>query len=232
MARRETLPLAGLDLDEAVRGLNAVRRWKDMSHGSGVFGIKIAFEPRTWRLGKLEDYGLGCVRACVVAMLSTLKQIHGADPIVPIEFFCAKHPKNESVCAEHAHNCRQATLQLGAPRHFIVEGAGLPSAINHRREFRIEQGDLVILDGQVHGVRRGTGMRYSLNLFYATERDFASDRQGRSPPTVRTPRPSGVGTSHCGRCQACYLCGMHRPSGDRCVRALPDTWNQGGGIVE
>ncbi|CAK0802053.1 unnamed protein product, partial [Prorocentrum cordatum] len=89
------------------------------------------------------------------------------DEVVPMSLFCNLYEDGEDSCPSHVHDCRQLTMSLGAERTLTVEGR--PVCMRH--------GDVVILDGERHGVPRQPGgamPRVSINLFFTTARDLAS----------------------------------------------------------
>eukprot|EP01065_Artemidia_motanka_P014848 TRINITY_DN1867_c0_g1_i2.p4 TRINITY_DN1867_c0_g1~~TRINITY_DN1867_c0_g1_i2.p4 ORF type:complete len:122 (+),score=47.11 TRINITY_DN1867_c0_g1_i2:361-726(+) len=82
-----------------------------------------------------------------------------------MQCFLCLYEDGDDVCPPHRHDCRQATLSLGAERVLTVEGSRVTT----------EHGDILLLDGERHGVpqqRAATGPRISINLFYTTDADL------------------------------------------------------------
>merc|ERR1712048_658968 len=167
-------------------------------------------------------------------LLDVLDQIHTDDTVFPIQLYINRYNDGRHCTRMHAHYCRQITLSLGNERSLDVEGAGIPGG---RRHLRLSTGDVVLLDGQLHGVvayPSAVGVRYSINMFYCTaddlrqlERNDASTcRRGRSVVSVQY-------AEHVAReKKACFHCGFHHACSMPCTNAqLPANWNAGYGVV-
>lgn len=212
--------------------------WSGFGQPDGGAAL-LAVDQLDWKAA-LRRGGLRGTIAVVEKIFELLKSLHPGDAILPMSVNCCRY-EGEQRCLRHPHNARQLTLSLGAPRTFVVSGAGLPP---HRAgpggnlyAVRLETGDAMILDGQQHEVKpddEGDGVRYSVNLFYGTADDQRTNRRGRSTLSIE-PRDVIDGGWHP---WACSACGRHHEGRDeqpawKCCPNPPlaRDWNRGGGIV-
>jgi len=183
---------------------------------------------------------LSCVAELVSALLDQLTLFHGGDLVVPTRCFVNLYRDGGNSVPSHVHHCRQLTMSLGAMRVFTARGpGGFPSALRRHVDaggalrLPMRSGDVVVCDGQAHGVEkvatddpRSIGARASINLFYHTAHDSATQRSGRGPIEITSPAgddPSRPRWSIC-----CYRCGYDGHMWDECPAgaiALPEDWN-------
>eukprot|EP00812_Abedinium_dasypus_P008587 NODE_2339_length_953_cov_268.695991.p1 GENE.NODE_2339_length_953_cov_268.695991~~NODE_2339_length_953_cov_268.695991.p1 ORF type:complete len:285 (-),score=84.21 NODE_2339_length_953_cov_268.695991:97-897(-) len=168
---------------------------------------------------------MACVGAHMAKLLGVLDQVHAGDVVFPIQLYVNRYNDGRNYTRVHAHYCRQLTVSLGNERALDVEGPGIPG----RQRLRLRTGDVVLLDGQLHGVvedSAAVGLRFSLNLFYCTAEDLTTQRRGRSAVSVQyAPHVARQKTP-------CFRCGFHHPRAERCEHeALGPDWNAGHGIA-
>jgi len=181
---------------------------------------------------------LRIVEELVTALLDQLGLFHTGDAIIPMRCFVNLYRNGGNSVPAHVHHCRQLTMSLGAMRVFTARGpGGFPSALAQHVDaggalrLPMRSGDVVMCDGQAHGVERtaresaeSTGPRVSINIFYHTAHDEMSNRSGRGPIEITTP--SGDDPTRPRWRTNCYCCGYDGHLYDECRGApLPEDWN-------
>lgn len=104
----------------------------------------------------------------VQRLLAWLRAGSVDDEVIPLSCFFCLYEDGDDACPSHSHDCRQLTMSFGDERALVVEDQRL----------WMRHGDLVILDGEQHGVPAQRSQtcqpRVSLNLFFATAGDRAT----------------------------------------------------------
>lgn len=178
---------------------------------------------------------MDCVRPLTAKLLDMLDQVHVGDLVFPLQLYVNRYNNGSIHTRMHVHYCRQVTFSLGNVRALDVEGPGIPAG---KRRLDLHAGDVVLLDGQSHGVVADVpeaGLRFSINMFYCTAEDLqelvpgdrTTQRRGRSAVSVQySPQVAPVK-------YACFKCGFHHLQAARCNHSpLARSWNAGNGIVE
>mmetsp|Transcript_23589 Transcript_23589/g.32184 ORF Transcript_23589/g.32184 Transcript_23589/m.32184 type:complete len:185 (-) Transcript_23589:137-691(-) len=183
---------------------------------------------------------------------------------MPISCLVNLYRSSSDATKPHIHHCRQLTASLGAPRVLRIMGAGgvcpsLQGSLTHskqstgeiRADVPMQHGDVILLDGQMHGVppidssmkvmptslgieslkepaMRSTAAvdrasaRVSINIFYATSYDHSTARGGRGPVSVN----HAVDRHNEDAPKPCYRCAFDHPTHSTCLGpALGAAWN-------
>ena len=136
----------------------------------------------SWNMRQNPPEKLKFVEDMAIVMMRLI-QSSESERVIPMQLFICMYEGEES-CPSHCHDCRQATLSIGAERHMIVNS----------KRILLQHGDMVTLNGERHGVPKsneigGKEPRVSLNLFYTipSEEAAASVIPKTSKRRLQTP---------------------------------------------
>eukprot|EP01060_Flectonema_neradi_P010103 TRINITY_DN17230_c0_g1_i1.p1 TRINITY_DN17230_c0_g1~~TRINITY_DN17230_c0_g1_i1.p1 ORF type:complete len:202 (+),score=23.15 TRINITY_DN17230_c0_g1_i1:45-608(+) len=137
----------------------------------------------SWNMKQNPPEKLKFIEDMAIVMMQLI-QSQEDQRVIPIQLFLCMYEGEES-CPSHHHDCRQATLSIGADRYMFVDN----------KKILLHHGDMVTLNGEQHGVpkcseRARMEPRASLNLFYTIPSEAATASVTPRLSKRRLPTPN------------------------------------------